>query len=144
VWDHVTEPRGRIDAPIGRSTKDPTKMAVVIGGREARTGYEVVRRYDEPVEATELVCSLETGRTHQIRVHMAHEGHPLLGDETYGKGFRTKAVKLPAPAQPVLEALGRQALHAAVLGFEHPSTGEHLRFESPLPADIARLVAALG
>jgi 23S rRNA pseudouridine1911/1915/1917 synthase len=74
---------------------------------------------------------------------MAHAGHPLLGDETYGRGFRTKAGKLGEEARAALEALGRQALHAAVLGFAHPATGETLRFESPLPADLAALVAAL-
>ncbi len=74
---------------------------------------------------------------------MAHVGHPLLGDATYGSGFRTKAAKLPAPAREALDALGRQALHAAILGFEHPVTGQTMRFESPLPADLARLAEAL-
>ncbi|MBZ0147427.1 MAG: hypothetical protein K8F62_07765, partial [Pseudorhodoplanes sp.] len=88
-------------------------------------------------------CQLETGRTHQIRVHLAHAGHPLLGDETYGTGFRTKAVHLPPAAKAALADLGRQALHAYVLGFEHPISGEELQFRSELPADLARLRNAL-
>jgi 23S rRNA pseudouridine1911/1915/1917 synthase len=88
-------------------------------------------------------CALETGRTHQIRVHMAHLGHPLLGDLVYGAGYKTKANRLSEAQQAALKTLGRQALHAALLGFEHPRTGEFLQFESPLPADMAALVGAL-
>jgi len=88
-------------------------------------------------------CELETGRTHQIRVHMAHIGHPLLGDQLYGSGFKTKANRLGEDAQAALLALRRQALHATILGFEHPRTGEFLRFESPLPADLERLLESL-
>ena len=130
VWGHLTEPRGQVDAPIGRSTKDPTRMAVVVGGREARTGYEVVRRFAEPVEATELVCHLETGRTHQIRVHLQAIGHPVVGDTRYGGARQT----LPAP---------RQVLHAEHLAFAHPATGERIEADSPLPADLAAVLAAL-
>jgi 23S rRNA pseudouridine1911/1915/1917 synthase len=130
VWDHVTEPRGQVDAPIGRSTKDPTKMAIVVGGREARTGYEVVRRYDEPVPATELVCHLETGRTHQIRVHLRGIGHPVVGDPRYGGVRQT----LPAP---------RQFLHAEHLAFRHPVTGAPVEADSPLPADLQAVLATL-
>lgn len=130
VWDHVTEPRGQVDAPIGRSTKDPTKMAIAVGGREARTGYEVVRRYDEPVPLTELVCHLETGRTHQIRVHLRGIGHPVVGDPRYGGARQT----LPAP---------RQFLHAEHLSFRHPVTGEQVAADSPLPADLQAILDRL-
>jgi 23S rRNA pseudouridine1911/1915/1917 synthase len=130
VWDHVTEPRGQVDAPIGRSTKDPTKMAIVVGGREARTGYEVVRRYDEPVPVTELVCHLETGRTHQIRVHLRGIGHPVVGDPRYGGVRQT----LPAP---------RQFLHAEHLAFRHPVTDERVQADSPLPDDLQAVLATL-
>ncbi|HEU5082962.1 MAG TPA: RluA family pseudouridine synthase [Acidimicrobiales bacterium] len=131
VWDLVTEPRGQVDAPIGRSTKDPTRMAVVVGGREARTTYEVVRRFHEPVEATELVCHLETGRTHQIRVHLRAIGHPVVGDPRYGGARQSFA----AP---------RQVLHAEHLAFAHPVTGERVEAHSDLPADLAEVLARLS
>jgi 23S rRNA pseudouridine1911/1915/1917 synthase len=89
--------------------------------------------------ASWLACRLETGRTHQIRVHLASIGHPLLGDETYGAGFRTKAALLPKPAQEALSALGRQALHSHILVISHPITDQILRFRSELPPDLARL-----
>jgi 23S rRNA pseudouridine1911/1915/1917 synthase len=91
-----------------------------------------------------LACRLETGRTHQIRVHLAHRGHPLLGDDLYGPGFKTKAARLGPKARESLESLGRQALHAYLLGFEHPVSGEYLEFRSQLPDDLARLHTALG
>ena len=94
--------------------------------------------------ASLIECRLETGRTHQIRVHMSHIGHPLLGDRLYGSGFATKASRLPDTAQKALDALGRQALHAALLGFAHPATGEALHFESEPPADFANLQEALS
>ena len=93
--------------------------------------------------ASLLACRLETGRTHQIRVHLAAIGHPLLGDPVYGAGFRTKAALLPQPAQAALAYLGRQALHAHILGLKHPLTGEILKFQSELPPDLARLHDAL-
>jgi 23S rRNA pseudouridine1911/1915/1917 synthase len=93
--------------------------------------------------ASLIVCRLETGRTHQIRVHMASIGHPLLGDSVYGAGFKTRAAQLSEGARAALATLNRQALHAAALGFEHPITGEPLRFTSPPPDDLARLIDAL-
>ena len=93
--------------------------------------------------ASLVTCRLETGRTHQIRVHMAHLGHPLLGDRTYGGGFKTKATLLEANAREAVERFRRQALHAAVLGFQHPAGDEIMRFESPLPPDLLELIAAL-
>ena len=130
--------RGTIEGRIARSTHDRKKMALVkTGGREAVTHSVVERAFGPPEKplAARVACRLETGRTHQIRVHLASKGSPCLGDSTYGSG---------PPAAPVREAiaragLGRQALHAAVLGFVHPVTGETLRFESPLPADMAAL-----
>jgi 23S rRNA pseudouridine1911/1915/1917 synthase len=148
VWGLPNRHRGTVEAALGRSAQNREKMAVVPEerGRYAITHFEV----EEPLPSHALEplaslvrCELETGRTHQIRVHMTHIGHPLLGDALYGSGFKTKANRLPDAAQAALLALDRQALHAAVLGFEHPRSGETLRFESPLPDDMAALLAAL-
>lgn len=130
---------GTVDAPIGRHRTVRTRMAVRQDGREAITHYRVVQRY----RAHTLVrVRLETGRTHQIRVHMAHIGHPIVGDAVYG-GRR----RIPAGASPqLLEALAsfrRQALHAARLRLTHPISGREMEWESPLPEDMARLVAVL-
>jgi 23S rRNA pseudouridine1911/1915/1917 synthase len=148
VWGAPAPSVGRIEAPLGRKATNRTKIAVVgrALGRAAATRYAVRARYgfDGDQAAAALVeCELETGRTHQVRVHMAHIGHPLLGDGVYGAGFTASARRLPEPARAALVALGRQALHAAVLGFEHPTRGRGLRFESALPADMAALVRAL-
>lgn len=145
VWGAPERRRGTVDAPIGRHGTAREKMSVVhrAGSREAVTHYEVEKSFGQPAYASLLRCRLETGRTHQIRVHLAHIGHPLLGDDTYGKGFRASIGKLPEPAQAALRALGRQALHAAVLGFEHPVTGRPMHFESGPPGDLAGLIAAL-
>ena len=127
VWGAPDRPKGTIDAPIDRHPKARDKQAVRQGGREAVTHWERLETYlgaDGKPVASLLSCRLETGRTHQIRVHLAHIGHPLLGDDVYGPGFKTKAALLPAEARAALEALGRQALHAYLLGFEHPVTGE--------------------
>jgi 23S rRNA pseudouridine1911/1915/1917 synthase len=148
VWGAPMRSHGSVEAPLGRSSHNREKMAVVPAdrGRYAITRYAVEETLPagakEPV-ACLIRCELETGRTHQIRVHMANLGHPLLGDGLYGAGFRTKANRLTQAQQEALRALNRQALHAAVLGFEHPATGESLRFEGPLPADMAALLEAL-
>jgi 23S rRNA pseudouridine1911/1915/1917 synthase len=146
VWGVPDRPKGTIDAPIDRHPKARDKQAVRQGGREAVTHWERLETYfaDGKPVASLLSCRLETGRTHQIRVHLAHVGHPLLGDEVYGPGFKTKAALLTAPARAALDALGRQALHAYLLGFEHPVTGEIVSFRAPLPADLAALRRALG
>ena len=146
VWGAPDRPKGTIDAPLDRHPHSREKRAVRQGGREAVTHWEVLQRYtgtDGRPVASLLACRLETGRTHQIRVHLAHISHPLLGDATYGPGFRTKAVHLSQRAQEALAGLGRQALHAYLLGFEHPSSGEAMEFRSDLPADLARLSRVL-
>jgi 23S rRNA pseudouridine1911/1915/1917 synthase len=148
VWGVPARKHGTVDAPLDRSTRHRDRMAVVPAGRgrEAITHYEVDEVFagaDGSPVASLVTCRLETGRTHQIRVHMAHLGHPLLGDPVYGSGFRTKAALLPTEAREAVEAFPRQALHAAVLGFEHPATGEVLSFESELPPDIAALLNRL-
>ncbi len=134
---------GTIETQLGRSTSDRKKMAVLkSGGRLAITHYKVEATFGPPERplAARVACRLETGRTHQIRVHMASKGSPCLADPVYGAS---------QPAQPVREriaaaGLARQALHAAVLGFVHPVTGETLRFETPPPADMATLEASLA
>lgn len=130
VWGHPDPPTGLVDAPIGRSRKDPTRMAVSSSGKEARTRYEVQRRFTEPIGAALLECRLETGRTHQIRVHLGAIGHPIVGDPRY-RGARTS---FPTP---------RPFLHAHALAFDHPSTGERVSFRSPLPDDLAAVLARL-
>jgi 23S rRNA pseudouridine1911/1915/1917 synthase len=134
VWGTVEADAGLVDAPLGRSTRDPTRFRVQAGGRPARTRYFVEARYGHPVPSTELRCQLETGRTHQIRVHLASIGHPVVGDDRYGprvvEGWRPLAS-------------GRLFLHAGVLSFDHPVTGERLSFSSPLPEDLRRVLDAI-
>ena len=148
AWGVPERPRGVIDAALSRSAINRTKIAVVAEtrGRRAVTRYEVLEAYPgsggKPV-ASLLRLVLETGRTHQVRVHLGHIGHPLLGDKTYGAGFKASARNLSPAARAALEALGRQALHAAELAFVHPVTGKRLAFAAPLPPDLADLVAAL-
>ncbi len=140
------EPGGvlRIAAPLGRHRTDRQRQAVVgAGGRHAVTRARVLERFGTPPAAALLECRLETGRTHQIRVHLAHVGHGLIGDPVYGGRRRLPARALPPGAAEAAAAFPRQALHAATLGFVHPVTGERMAFASPLPADIARLAAAL-
>jgi 23S rRNA pseudouridine1911/1915/1917 synthase len=147
VWGAPDRPRGTIDQPIDRHPHARDRMAVRTGGREAVTHWEVLERYPgaggKPV-ASLLACRLETGRTHQIRVHLAHAGHPLIGDSAYGPGFRTKTALLSPKAAAAVEALGRQALHAYLLAIEHPVTGRALEFRSELPGDLSRLRQCLG
>mgnify|MGYP002681918397 CR=1 FL=1 len=131
VWGHLANPVGVVDAPIGRDHRDAMRMAVVVDGKPARTRYRVLREYRTPTESSALECRLETGRTHQIRVHLAAIGHPVVGDGAYG-GIRTGIT----PPRPFL--------HAAALELVHPVTGEVLQFHSPLPADLADVEAALG
>ena len=146
AWGVPNWKSGTINEPIDRHPYSRDKMAVRQGGREAVTHWESLEAFNgadgKPV-ASLIACQLETGRTHQIRVHLAHLGHPLLGDEVYGAGFKTKASHLTRKAQTVLDALGRQALHAYLLVLEHPSTGEVLHWEAPLPQDLLSLQAAL-
>ncbi|WP_269714401.1 RluA family pseudouridine synthase [Caulobacter sp. NIBR2454] len=135
--------KGVIDTQLGRSNSDRKKMAVLkTGGRQAITHYAVEHAFgpDEKPLAARVSCRLQTGRTHQIRVHMASKGAPCLGDPVYGSGTPAPSVREAIAAS----GLTRQALHAAVLGFVHPVTGETLRFETPLPADMAALEKALA
>ncbi len=145
VWGVPERRQATISAAIDRSTANRQKMAVSRGAnaREAVTHYEVLEVLGTPPVASLVRCVLETGRTHQIRVHMAHVGHPLLGDAVYGAGFRTSAKKLSETSKEALNALNRQALHATSLGFEHPRTGRQMRFDSPAPDDFGRLLASL-
>ncbi|WP_274627561.1 RluA family pseudouridine synthase [Arvimicrobium flavum] len=146
VWGTPNRDKGVIDAPLGRGTRDRTQRAVVSASREdarhAVTHFVVKERFGavDQVTASLLECRLETGRTHQIRVHLTHIGHPLIGDPEYGVGFRTKANRLPEPLQTLTRAFPRQALHARLLAFRHPTQDQVMRFESPLPADMALLV----
>lgn len=129
VLGHPEANAGVVDAPIGRSRRNPLRMTVAAGAKDARTHFEVQESFEDP-ECALLGCRLETGRTHQIRVHMATIGHPVAGDELYG-GER-----------PGL-GLPRMFLHASSLGFVHPATGGHVRYTSPLPADLAEWLAVL-
>ncbi|MBR0851391.1 RluA family pseudouridine synthase [Bradyrhizobium diazoefficiens] len=146
AWGLPNRQRGTVEAPIDRHPHAREKMAVRQGGRGAVTNWEILESFagrdGKPVAAL-LACELETGRTHQIRVHLAHIGHPLMGDSVYGPHFKTKAKHLGPQAQAALEALGRQALHAYLLVLEHPRTGELLHWEAPLPEDLLLLEGAL-
>lgn len=145
VWGVPERRKGTISAAIDRSTSNRQKMTVSRGAnaREAVTHYEVLEVLGQPPVASLVRCVLETGRTHQIRVHMAHIGHPLLGDSVYGSGFRTSARRLSDDAKETLNTLNRQALHATSLGFEHPRTGKAMQFTSPAPEDFGRLLTSL-
>ncbi|WP_035982137.1 RluA family pseudouridine synthase [Bradyrhizobium sp. STM 3843] len=147
AWGVPHRQHGTINAPIDRHPHAREKMAVRTRGREAVTHYEVQESFagrDGKPVASLLACRLETGRTHQIRVHLSHLGHPLLGDAVYGPHFKTKASQLGPAAQAALASLGRQALHAYLLVIEHPRSGELMHWESELPGDLAALRRALG
>ncbi len=154
VWGAPKFDKERIDAAIGRDRKDRLRMTVVASGksgsRAAATRVRVLARLPADAQRPRfalLECTLETGRTHQIRVHLSHRGHAVVADETYGGGAK-KALSLPPAdrrlASRLVADLGRQALHAARLSFRHPGTGEELSFTSPLPDDMARALDALG
>jgi 23S rRNA pseudouridine1911/1915/1917 synthase len=131
VWGLPEPATGLVDAPIGRSRRDPTRMSVSATGREARTRYEVQQRFTEPVGSSLIECRLETGRTHQIRVHLAAIGHPVVGDPRY-RGARAS---FPTP---------RMFLHAHALAFDHPGTHERVTFTAPLPADLQGVLDRLS
>jgi len=139
AWGHLEAPQGLVDAPVGRATRARTRMAVSAEGREARTLYTVLERFgtyratagEVRLQVTLLECRLETGRTHQIRVHLSAIGHPVVGDARYG-GVRQS---LPCP---------RPFLHAHRLSFEHPATAEQLSFDSPVPADLQDVLDRLS
>ncbi|WP_283579639.1 RluA family pseudouridine synthase [Ligilactobacillus aviarius] len=126
VYGQIKEDEGTIDAPLGRNPQDRKKQAVVKGGRHAVTHFKVIKRYDN---FTLVKCILETGRTHQIRVHMKYIGHPLVGDPLYG------------PRKMI--GKNGQFLHAALLGFKHPRTGEEMVFEAPLPENFQKMLDKL-
>ena len=144
VWG-APRPKLTIDAPLARAPNNRLKMAIARPGtgRHAVTHIERFDAYGAPALASRIRCRLETGRTHQIRVHLASIGHPLLGDAAYGASHNSRARALDDTARGALDALARQALHAAELGFDHPIHGQPLRFEAKLPGDLRALVTAL-
>jgi 23S rRNA pseudouridine1911/1915/1917 synthase len=147
VWGALALPSGTVDAPLDRHQHAREKMAVRTAGRFAVTHWQRIAAYPGrggKIAVSRLACTLETGRTHQIRVHMAHINHPLLGDAVYGAHFRTKAASLSNAAQAALTALNRQALHADLLALQHPRTGEVMEWHAELPPDLAALADALA
>jgi 23S rRNA pseudouridine1911/1915/1917 synthase len=142
VWGVPSPAAGEITGNIGRHPVDRKRMAVVSrGGKPAITHYRVLKRFG--LGAALVECRLETGRTHQIRVHMAKIGHPLIGDPVYGKPTAARRGRLSPEARRAAEAFPRQALHAALLGFDHPRTGRHLAWQSESPPDLAALAQTL-
>ena len=145
VWGEPLPAAGTVDAALARSANNRKKVAVS-KSNEARHAVTHYRRLASFVanQVSMIECRLETGRTHQIRVHMANIGHPVLGDKLYGTGMKSRAVHLSEAQKTALEALDRQALHAAALGFEHPRTGETHFYEAPLPDDLGTLLEAMA
>lgn len=141
VWGSPSANTGRIEGAIGRDPRNRKRMAVTTSGKPAVTHYRVAARFGPG--AAELACRLETGRTHQIRVHLNEAGWPLIGDPVYGRATAARKSRLADAALTAATGFPRQALHAGVLGFEHPITGEQVRFERPPPADMTSLKAAL-
>jgi len=142
-WGVPSPAQGVIEGNIGRDSSNRKRMTVLRGGgKPAVTHYKVAQAFGTAAGLLDL--ELETGRTHQIRVHLNHVGHPILGDPVYGRASRARRDRLPEGARAAAEGFGRQALHARVLGFVHPVTGETLRCESPLPADMTALLGALN
>jgi 23S rRNA pseudouridine1911/1915/1917 synthase len=143
VWGAPRPPAGEIEGAIGRDPRNRKRMAVVRhGGKAALTRYRTRRAFGDA--AALLECRLATGRTHQIRVHLAARGHPVLGDPIYGRASAARLARLPAAAREAARAFPRQALHARLLGFVHPVTGAPLRFEREAPADFTRLLEILN
>ena len=135
----------KITTRLARHKTDRQRQAVLFeGGRHAVTRVRIVETFGNPAVAALVECWLETGRTHQIRVHMAHAGHSLIGDQTYGGRRKLSEKAIGTAGVNAARAFPRQALHAAVLGFKHPVTGEEMRFEAPMPEDMEALIAALG
>jgi 23S rRNA pseudouridine1911/1915/1917 synthase len=145
VWGRPMPPIGEIEGPIGRHPKNRKKMAVVTrGGKAALTRYRSLESYGDGL-ATLIECKLETGRTHQIRVHLTHRKHPLIGDPAYGRpgGRRALPKALDSDETAILTEFPRQALHAFRLGFTHPDTGQHIDFETEMPDDMLKLKSFL-
>ena len=143
AWGVPVPPAGRIEGNIGRHPRQRKKMTVLSGarGKPAVTRYKVARRFGD--KASLLECRLETGRTHQIRVHLAHIGHPLIGDPVYGRRTPARMKGVPDETAAQLRSFPRQALHAAVIGFDHPITEKRLKFTSSYPHDIQQLIKSL-
>ncbi len=142
VWGTPAPRAGRIEGAIGRDPKNRKRMAITPGGKAAVTHYKVARVFG--FGASEITCQLETGRTHQIRVHMTESGWPLIGDPLYGRISRNRKAQLPEPGLSAALNFGRQALHAGVIGFAHPRSNAYLEFEQPPSADLSALAAELA
>jgi 23S rRNA pseudouridine1911/1915/1917 synthase len=148
VWGAPRAGEGIVEGSIGRNPFDRKRMAVLRGGgRDARTRYRLVEKFGDPDRpfASLVECRLETGRTHQIRVHLTHIGHPLIGDASYGRSRQAPRAKTTAQEVAFAAAANfpRQALHAYILGFQHPTLHKAMRFESSWPADLSALISAL-